>query len=75
MSKSIVEFKCAIFDRWGVKMFEFNDPAIGWNGKYGGKYVPSGVYFYVIQARGSDGQEYKLKGHINILRGKDTYDE
>ena len=73
--KSIVEFKCAIFDRWGVKMFEFNDPSIGWNGKYGGKYVPSGVYFYVIQARGSDGQDYKLKGHINILRGKDTYDE
>lgn len=73
--KSIVEFKCVIFDRWGVKMFEFNDPSIGWNGKYGGKYVPSGVYYYVIQAKGSDGNDYKLKGHINILRGKDTYEE
>ena len=72
--KSIVEFKCVIFDRWGVKMFEFNDPSIGWDGKYGGKYVPSGVYFYVIQAKGSDGNEYKLKGHINILRGKDTHE-
>ena len=73
--KSIVEFKCAIFDRWGVKMFDFNDPSMGWDGKYKGKYVPSGVYFYVIQAKGSDGQEYKLKGHINILRGKDTYED
>lgn len=73
--KSIVEFKCVIFDRWGVKMVEFNDPSIGWDGKYGGKYVPSGVYFYVIQAKGSDGNEYKLKGHINILRGKDTHEE
>ena len=72
--KSIVEFKCVIFDRWGVKMFEFNDPSMGWDGKYGGKYVPSGVYFYVIQAKGSDGKDYKLKGHINILRGKDTHD-
>ena len=73
--KSIIEFKCAIFDRWGVKMFEFSDPSIGWDGKYRGKYVPSGVYFYVVQAKGSDGKDYKLKGHINILRGKDTYEE
>ena len=73
--KSIVEFKCAIFDRWGVKMFDFNDPALGWDGKYRGKYVPSGVYFYVIQAKGSDGKKYELKGHINILRGKETYEE
>lgn len=73
--KSIVEFKCAIFDRWGVKMFDFNDPSIGWDGKYKGKYVPSGVYYYVIQAKGSDNKDYKLKGHINILRGKDTYEE
>lgn len=73
--KSIVEFKCVIFDRWGVKMFEFSDPAMGWDGKYKGKFVPAGVYFYVIAAKGSDGKEYKLKGHINILRGKDTYDE
>lgn len=73
--KSIVEFKCAIFDRWGVKMFDFNDPSIGWDGKYRGRYVPSGVYFYVIQAKGSDGKSYELKGDINILRGKDTYEE
>ena len=73
--KSIVEFKCAIFDRWGVKMFDFTDPSMGWDGKYRGKYVPSGVYFYVIQAKGSDGKTYKLKGDINILRGKDTYED
>lgn len=68
--KSIVEFKCSIFDRWGIKMYSFEDPSAGWDGNYKGKLVPPGVYFYVIQAKGSDGQEYELKGHINILRAK-----
>ena len=65
--KSIVEFQCWIFNRWGIKVCEMNDPSQGWNGKYNGKYVKSGVYYYVIKARGADGQEYNLKGDINII--------
>ena len=38
--------------------------------KKGGKYVAPGVYFYVIEAEGSDGKKYKKKGDINILRPK-----
>lgn len=68
--KSIVEFKCVIFDRWGQEVCRFEDPATGWDGYYHGKLAPPGVYFYVIQAKGSDGNEYKLKGHINIIRGR-----
>lgn len=65
--KSIVEFQCWIFNRWGIKVCEMNDPSQGWDGKYKGKYVKSGVYYYVIKARGADGQEYNLKGDINII--------
>lgn len=65
--KSITDFKCWIFNSWGVELFYFEDPAKGWNGKYGGKLVPPGVYFYVIEAKGADNHKYKLKGHINIL--------
>lgn len=65
--RSIVEFKCWIYNRWGVKVCELNDPSQGWDGKYNGKYVKSGVYYYVIQARGADGQVYNLKGDINII--------
>lgn len=68
--KSIVEFRCVIFDRWGQEVCRFEDPSMGWDGYYHGKLAPPGVYFYVIQARGSDGNEYKLKGHINIIRGR-----
>lgn len=65
--KSIVTFECYIFNRWGQKMAEFHDPALGWDGRKGGKVVPAGVYYYVIKARGADGRDYNLSGDINIL--------
>ncbi|MBP5689195.1 MAG: gliding motility-associated C-terminal domain-containing protein [Muribaculaceae bacterium] len=65
--KSIVDFHCWIYNRWGVLIKEFTDPSDGWDGKYRGKLVSTGVYFYVIRAKGSDGKDYKLSGDINIL--------
>lgn len=68
--KSIVSFECHIFNRWGQEMTSFKNPADGWDGKYKGKYVPAGVYYYVIQAKGADGKDYKLAGDINIVKSK-----
>lgn len=68
--KSIVDFECHIFNRWGVCVSHFSNPADGWDGKYKGKLVPAGVYYYVIKARGSDGKNYNLKGDINIINKK-----
>jgi len=65
--KSIVSFECNIFNRWGKKLATLTHPSQGWDGKTGGKFVPSGVYFYVIKARGADGKEYNLSGDINII--------
>ena len=73
--KSLVTYKCWIFNRWGVQMFHSTNPAEGWDGKKGGKYVAPGVYFYVIDAVGSDGIKYNKKGSINILRPKKIDDE
>ncbi len=68
--KSIVEFSCAIFNRWGVQVATLSDPSQGWDGRYKGKIVPPGVYFYVIEARGADDRKYKLSGDINVIRYK-----
>lgn len=65
--KSIVKFKCWIFNTWGVQLCELNDPSQGWDGKYKGKVVKPGVYYYVIDAEGSEGKKYKLKGDINVV--------
>ncbi len=69
--QSIVEFKCWIFNKWGIQMFYFDNPELGWDGKYNGKYVDPGVYYYVIEAKGVNNKKMKLKGHINILRAKE----
>lgn len=65
--KSLISFKCWIYNRWGVQVCELTDASQGWDGKYKGKYVQSGTYYYVIQAVGADGKEYHRKGNINII--------
>ena len=68
--RSLVEFKCWIFDRYGTEMYHFENPDLGWDGRYRGKLVKPGVYFYVIEALGADGKKYKKSGDINILNFK-----
>lgn len=71
--KSIISFECHIFNRWGVKLASLSDPSQGWDGKYNGKIVPSGVYYYVIKATGSDGKQYNLGGDINVIKSKGNF--
>ena len=69
--KSIIEFNCWVYNRWGQEVYHWTDPQKGWDGTVKGKPASEGAYFYVIRAKGSDGVEYKLKGDINLLRGKE----
>lgn len=66
--RSLIDFKCWIFDRYGTEIYYFDSPDGGWDGKRGNKTVKPGVYYYVIQATGADGKKYKKSGDINILR-------
>lgn len=65
--RSLLDFKCWIFDSNGTQLFYFDRPEEGWDGKYNGKTVTPGVYYYVITARGADGKKYKRSGDINIV--------
>ena len=69
--KSIIKFKGWIFNRWGNQIFHWTDPAQGWDGKHNGKLVPTGAYYYVIEAEGVGGRKYKRKGDINVIRTKE----
>lgn len=66
--RSLIEFKCWIFDRNGRQLHYFDRPEQGWDGKHKGKTVSPGVYYYVIEAVGADGKKYKKGGDINIIR-------
>ena len=68
--KSIISFKCSIFNRWGNLLYHWTDPAKGWDGRVNGKFVPTGVYYYIIEYKGADGKTRTKSGDINILRSK-----
>lgn len=68
--RSLLDFKCWIFDRYGNQIYYFDNPDDGWDGKYKGKTVKPGVYYYILEARGSDGKKYKKGGDINIVSYK-----
>ena len=68
--RSLISFECHIFNRAGIKIATLTSPDQGWDGKYKGKFVPSGVYFYVIKAVGADGKKYDRGGDINIINSR-----
>ncbi len=72
--QSIVSFKATIINRWGQKIYSWDDPAGGWDGKWHGKTVKDGVYFVIVDAKGADGHHYKIKKDVNVLKGYDESD-
>lgn len=67
--KSIVSFHAAVFNRWGQKLYSWDDIHGSWDGKQGGKRVKDGVYFLVVSAKGGDGIDYNIKKAINVISG------
>lgn len=62
--RSLKEFHCWVYNRWGHLVYEWTDPAKGWNGNIGGRPAAEGAYFYVIRALGTDAEpnaKYTIK--------------
>ncbi|MFK8037751.1 MAG: choice-of-anchor L domain-containing protein [Crocinitomicaceae bacterium] len=68
----IVEFKGTVYNRYGVKVFEFNDITDEWDGTNFKNNEPcsDGVYYYIFEAKSSNGSPYTGEGHITLIRGK-----
>ncbi len=73
--KFVNKIDLKVFNRWGVLVFQTEDPDINWNGKLNGtgKDLTDGYYFYIC-----DVYEYRLigvtprniRGFVHIQRGK-----
>jgi len=76
--KSISYFSIKIYNRWGNKIYEYEDnngswqepgkDKPGWDGttRVGTKAKP-GVYYYVILAKGWDSRDFKVGGFVHIF--------
>ncbi len=80
---SMKTVKLTIFNRWGkvLHVWESNNvqgfyntatsvPQSVWNGKVGGQMATPGVYFWVAEGVGRDGERRKENGFFHLFRGK-----
>lgn len=68
---SVEYFHAVILNRWGRKVYEWNNPEGGWDGRIHGKYASPGTYYYIITARGRELQDppkYVKKGAFLLVR-------
>ena len=66
--RSLREFHCWVYNRWGKLVYEWTDPAKGWDGTIYGKPAAEGAYYYVIRALGTDADKnarYTMKAVYN----------
>jgi len=73
--KSISKFSIKIYNRWGDKVYEYEDNTGDWSKPNGWKgdtrgfgLAKPGVYFYVIIAEGYNNRTYKKKGFVHLFR-------
>jgi len=65
---SVAAFTIIIYDRWGEKVFESNDPEIAWDGTYKGALMGAAVFAYYINATVISGEKIIRKGNISLIR-------
>jgi gliding motility-associated-like protein len=66
--KCITEMSFMIYDRWGEKIFETTNPAIGWDGKFKGQLENAGVFMYSFDGTLTTGEKITKKGNITLMR-------
>lgn len=60
-----------VYNRWGQKVFETQDPNQAWDGKVDGRDAPSDVYAWQVEYeafREGSQQKFKAKGDVALLR-------
>jgi gliding motility-associated-like protein len=53
-----------VFSRWGAEVYQSVGYSTPWNGEYGGKKLASGVYYYIVTAKGGT---QKFSGSLTII--------
>ncbi len=57
-----------VFDRWGEQVFTSTHPDFGWDGRFRGKPMPSGVYVYYLTISLNTGVREVIKGDVTLVR-------
>lgn len=64
-----LNYNMRIFNKWGQKIFESNDPEIWWLGDFNEKPCMEGSYFYIISFTSTINHNFiKRTGWVNLMR-------
>lgn len=74
-TRSLQSLEFSVLNRWGKVVHHFSSNGYipeeaeiaAWDGKTGGKLCSPGVYFYVVNARGRDGERRLSKGFVEMI--------
>jgi gliding motility-associated-like protein len=68
IGNNLAEVHLVVYNRWGEKVFETNDPSTGWDGTYKGKTLPPDAYGFYAEVTCYGGLKYAKKGNVTLLR-------
>jgi gliding motility-associated-like protein len=67
-ASGIAQYYLQVYNRWGVLLFESNNPYVKWDGKtMSGENCADGTYYYILSAK-SDNNDYSQHGFVTLLR-------
>lgn len=65
----ISQYQFEIYNRWGERIFETNNPKEGWNGNYKGKECQQGIYVWKLSFKNVISEQTEQHaGHVNLFR-------
>ncbi|MEM9932414.1 MAG: PKD domain-containing protein [Bacteroidota bacterium] len=65
---ALAAFQFTIFDRWGRKVLESQDPEFRWDGTLNGQPVPEGNYVFSLKGTTLEGKSIDRMGSILLVR-------
>lgn len=64
----ITSYHITIFNRWGQKLYESDDPVAGWDGTFEGNQCPDGAYFFIAEYSVDNPRQRTSRGSVTLLR-------
>ncbi len=65
---AIETYQMQVYDRWGKKLFETDDPNKGWDGKTGGIPCANDVFVWQINLKATCYGTKQIQGNVTIMR-------
>ncbi len=75
LNNYVKRVRMTIYNRYGKEIYKTEDPGINWDGRYNGKLVSTGVYYYicdVFEPRITGTIIKTLTGFIHVYSGKEN---